>query len=349
MALGLAELGILLQLVPFGARDAHLLPPAMQDTLAALERQRVDPERSVVCQFLPGHEVSLEVYGRSRLARVMWDADKLPAGWSEVCGLLDEVWVPSEFNREVFAASGVDGQKLKVMPPGIDTRRFHPKVEPLPIPQKRGFNFLSVLEWSQRKAPDILLRAFLAEFKADEDVALILKAGSPPNLRVDVMPRLVAFVEREAGLPLEKAPAIIVVQEPLPYCEMPRLYRAADAFVLPSRGEAYGRSYMEALASECPVIASRWSGQLDFLNDQNSYFVECKTVPVPADVDVELYAGRHWAEPDVEQLRHLLRHVFTHRAEARALAARGRRDLVTGWDWDVVLPRWSAEFERLLA
>jgi glycosyltransferase involved in cell wall biosynthesis len=347
--LGLAARDVPLQLAPFGAGDANLFPPAMRDAIETLKSQRVDPERSVVCQFLPAHELSLDLYGRFRLGRMMWGADKLPCGWPEICGMLDEVWVPNEFNREVFAASGVDSRKLRVVPPGVDTRRFHPELEPLSIPHKRSFNFLWVGEWSQRKGPDLLLRAFLAEFKAEEDVALILKTAPPPDSRVEVLSQLIALVEREAGLPLEQAPAVIVVQEQLDYQEMPRLYCAADAFVLPSRAEAYGRTCMEALAAGLPVIAGNWSGRFSYLHEQNGYPVDCKVVPAPAQVDSELYAGQCWAEPDVEQLRHRMRHVFTHRDEANEKALQGRSDMVTRWDWEVVLPRWVEEFERLLA
>jgi glycosyltransferase involved in cell wall biosynthesis len=248
----------------------------------------------------------------------------------------------------VFAAEGVDEKKLRVLPQGVHTRIFRPDVEALEIPHRRGFNFLSIFEWTQRKGPEILLRAFLSEFKADEDVALILKVYARPDPRADILPRLLQLVEREAGVPLEKAPPIIVLPGFMRNEDVPRLYRAADAFVLPSRGEGWGRPYMEALASECPVIATRWSGQLDFLHDANSYLIDCKVVQAPPNIDVELYAGHGWAEPDFDQLRRTMRHVFTHRDEAKQRASQGRREMVERWDWDVVIQQWVAEFQRLL-
>jgi glycosyltransferase involved in cell wall biosynthesis len=348
VVLGLAERGLPVQLAPFGPSEANCFPPAIRNNLEKFKQQRVDPQRSVVCQFLPANDLSLDVYGRSRIGRLMWDTEDLPNGWAGICNMLDEVWVPNQFNRDAFAACGVKEDRLRVVPPGVDTKRFHPQGTSLPVAPKRSFNFLSILEWNQRKGPDVLLRAFLAEFKPDEDVALILKISRPLGSSVEVLPRLLDFVEREAGVPVEKAPAIILLQEPLTYDDMPRLYRAADAFVLPSRAEAYGRTYMEALASECPVIATRWSGQLEFLGDGNSYLIDCKVVPAPPDIDVETYAGKCWAEPEVEHLRQLMRHVFTHREEAKDRAVRGRCEMTSKLDWNVVIPQWVAEFERLL-
>jgi len=160
--------------------------------------------------------------------------------------------------------------------------------------------------------------------------------------------RLVYFVEREAGLPLEKAPAIILINGLIPQRDMPALYAAADCFVLPTRGEGYGRPFMEALACQCPVIATGWSGQTEFLNSKNSYLIDYRVVPVPHDVDVELFTGQRWAEPDVDHLRQLMRRVFSQREESRQRALQGRADMVQRYDWSVIIPQWVAEFRRLL-
>jgi glycosyltransferase involved in cell wall biosynthesis len=239
---------------------------------------------------------------------------------------------------------------MRALPGGINTSLFRPGLEPLPIPMRRGFNFLSVFEWIQRKGADVLLRAYLSEFRADEDVTLILKTYGRPDAYAEMLPRLAYFVERHMGMRLEETPPILVIAPGfLPTADIPRLYASADAFVLPSRGEGWGRPYMEALACECPVIATRWSGQMDFLHDENSYLIDCQTVPVPWNNDVELSAGHRWAEPSVEHLRHLMRHVFEHRGEAQRKAARGRAEMVANWDWeDVVRKQWVPEFARLL-
>ena len=351
VVLGLFQHDIPVELRPMYMHSdtMNLLSPDVQNTLELLKLRRVDPARSILFQCLTAHDMALDMYALRRVGRTTFETDRLPVGWLEVLRELDEVWVPSQFNRKVFAQHGVDETKLQVLPEGIDTDLFHPNLEPLPLPQRRGFNFLSLFEWTQRKGPEILLRAYLSEFKADEDVALILKTYARPDPRTEILPRLAAFVEQEMGLKLEAAPPIILLPGFMTNADIRRLYVSADAFVLPSRGEGWGRPYMEALACECPVIATRWSGQLDFLHDGISYLIDANVVPAPANVDVELYAGHCWASPDIDHLRQLMRQVFTHRDDAKQRAIRGRKEMVEKWDWSVVTKQWVNEFARLLS
>src|SRR6201999_4003115 len=86
------------------------------------------------------------------------------------------VWVPSQFNVETFAASGVEREKLVVMPESVDENEFNPdRHESLPLPNRAKFNFLAIFEWSRRKGWDVLLSAYLREFSADDDVCLYLR------------------------------------------------------------------------------------------------------------------------------------------------------------------------------
>jgi len=350
VVLGLAERGVPveLQAMHMQTDQLGLLPSTVREQLEMLKMQRVDPATSVLFQCLTADEFSLDMHARYRVGRTTFETDRLPIGWLEACQEMDEVWVPSQFNYQVFAEQGVDERKLRILPESVHTDVYRPDVEPLAIPHARRFNFLSIFEWTQRKGPEILLRAYLSEFTADDDVALLLKTYGRPDPRADMLPRLLNFVEREMGIRLEKAPTIILLPGFLKNEDLPRLYRAANAFVLPSRGEGWGRPYMEALACEVPVIATRWSGQLDFLHDRNAYLIDSKVVPSPSNIDVELYAGHGWAEPDCDHLRALMRHVYTHRDEAKDMAKAGRREMVELWDSNVVIEKWMTEFMRLL-
>ena len=349
-ALGLMQHEIPVQLVPIGPQEDHkrLLSSDVREFLEGLKRQKVALARSVLYQHAMAYLWRLDIYGRRRVGRTTFETDRLPDDWIWRCNAMDEVWVPTEFNRGTFTVAGVDPAKLHVVPEGVDTETFRPGVKPLEIPHKRGFTFLSMFDLQARKGYDLLLRAYLAEFRADEDVSLVLKITQHSGKRADAAAELAYFVEREAGLELENTPPIILLDELIPQIEMSRLYAAADAFVLPSHGEGFGRPYAEALSCGLPVIATRWSGHLDFLNDANSFLIDIEGL-VPACEEVEYFAGHRWAQPSVEHLRQLMRQVYSHPQEARARAESGRAEMVAQWDWNVVIPRWIDEFRRVLA
>jgi glycosyltransferase involved in cell wall biosynthesis len=349
---GLYRAGVLVQLQPLGLpQDAHnLLTREEREILEGLSHGSVDLAEGIHFQHCPAHHFNLAMRGRYRVGRTMYETDSIPDGWRNFCEGMDEVWVPGAFNLQTFASAGVSRDRLHVLPGGIDTSAFHPEVEPLPIRERRGFNFLSVFEWIDRKGADVLLRAYLSEFKPGEDVALILKTYGRPDPGADMLPRLAYTIERRLGFRLEDTPAILLLTpDVLPMSEIPRLYASADAFVLPTRGEGWGRPFMEALACACPVITTRWSGQMDFLHDGISYLADCDLCCVPWNTDIELSAGHHWAEVRVEHLRQLMRHVFEHREEARQKARRGRAEMIERWEWSsIIRNHWIPQFERLL-
>jgi FkbM family methyltransferase len=264
----------------------------------------------------------------------MFETDRLPDGWAAACAALDEVWVPSRHSRDLFEQAGVPGHKLQVLPVGIDAERYDPaRIEPLPIPGRRGFMFLSVFDWTLRKGWDALIEAYARAFRASDDVCLVLRTASrSPKERPAVA--IEALFDRLGIAPAER-PTLILLEAPIPEDDMPRLYRAADAFVLPTRGEGWGLPLMEAMASGLPTIATGWGGHLDFMNDGNSWLIDVDgLVPVATEQARRspFYAGGHrWAQPSVTHTATLMRRAFDDRAAGRRLGELAREAVRTSW------------------
>ena len=322
----------------------------MRTQLDALAKDQVDPARSVFFVSAPAHEFQPQMYfGRHTVGRTTFETDRIPDGWREKCNGFDEIWVPSHFNLETFANSGIARHKLRILQEGIDTTHFQPNLEPMKIPGARGFKFLSVFDWQMRKGYDVLLRAYCTEFKSNEDVTLILKVSTVNQPFAQLVDLVSYFIERNLRMKLENSPNIVLMTGMLPHERFPHLYASADAFVLPTRGEGWGRPYMEALACGRPVIATRWGGQLDFLNDENADLIDIEGVrPTGADIDLEVFAGHRWAAPSVEHLRQIMRRMVSNAATSARKAERGLLDMREKWDWQIVVPTWAREFERLL-
>jgi GT2 family glycosyltransferase len=275
------------------------------------------------------------VEGRRRVGWTMLEVTGLPQAWVDGCNAMDEVWVPASFNVETFRNSGVR-VPIEVMPLGVDVDYFNPKITGF-RPTDR-FTFLSVFEWGERKAPEVLLRAFAEEFKESEDVVLLLSVfNRDPS--VDVVAEIAAL-----GLP-PSAPIVVMVNPELAGYQMGSLYRSADCFVVPSRGEGWGMTVLEAMACGLPVIATDWGGPADFLHEGVGYPLRWSLVDAKARCPY--YEGFQWAEPDAEHLRFLLREVVDQPDQARAKGLAAAAEVAAKHSWEHVAARVKARLLHL--
>lgn len=285
------------------------------------------------------------------IGRTMFETDRVSAEHVKRCNRMDEVWIPSEFNRETFTRSGVDPSKLVKIVQSVDVSVFDPgKVKPLGLPSEgRIFGpklpdhlkflpgdcyiFLSIFKWERRKGWDLLIQAYMKEFTARDNVVLFLLTNAYHTDRV-YDNEIVKYV-KHLGMhePAQGWPALHVTDHHIPQLDLPRLYKSADVFVLPSRGEGWGRPHVEAMSMALPVIATNWSGMTEYMTEANSY-------PLPLDGFVEVqegpFKGHLWAEPSIEKLQSLMRHVFSHPSEARAKGLLARQTMVARYSPEVV-------------
>ena len=271
------------------------------------------------------------VTGRYRIGWTMLEVTGLPPTWVAGCNLMDEIWVPASFNVDSFRASGVTAP-IRVMPLGVDVDYFNPGITGF-RPSTR-FTFLSVFEWGERKAPEVLLRAYCEEFKDSDDVLLLLSIfNRDPD--VDVQAQI-------AALDLPPGPPITILLNPeFKDHQMGSLYRSADCFVLPTRGEGWGMPVLEAMASGLPVIATAWSGPADFLHEGVGYPLQPRSL-VPAEARCPYYAGFEWAEPDPDHLKALMREVAENPDAARAKGLAAAAEVASTLSWQHAAHRVKA-------
>jgi len=327
-----------------------VLQPERERLLSRLLAAPVSPDAVHVWHILAPH--FQQQAGVANVGRTMFETDRLPAGWADACNRMDAVWVPTEFNRETFASAGVEPEKLRVVPGAIDMARFDPKAAALRINGARGFNFLSIFDWTLRKGWDALIRAFVAEFKTSEDVALLFKVHSSLGASLENIVRCVeSFLIDTLGRDPSTIPDIVFQDTNLPDARMPSLYRAADCYVMPTRGEGWGRPFMEAMAMGLPVIGTNWSGQTEFMTAENSLPLDCTVVDVPEVGwrEIPTYQGHQWAEPSIPHLQQQMRRAFEDREGGRLLGQRARHDIAENYNYGTVAACIASEIERLPA
>lgn len=274
-----------------------------------------------------------------KVGYTMLEVDGLPSSWVKRANKMDEVWTPSTFNAETFRKSGVD-RPIRVMPLGINSAYFNPKITGYKI--DGVFSFLSLFEWGERKAPEILLKAFNDEFNAQEDVVLICKVYNT-DVSVNIPREVKGYNLSEDG-----GRIIFSINEVVPAYQLGAVYRSADCFVLPTRGEGWCLPVLEAMACGLPVIATNWSAQSDFIKEENAYLLNVERLKA-AEGKCPYYKGFNWAEPSYEHLRSLLRHVYENRDEARMKGVRASEEVLNKWTWQQSVKKIIGRLDEISA
>jgi glycosyltransferase involved in cell wall biosynthesis len=237
---------------------------------------------------------------------------------------MDEVWVPSAFNRDGFAASGLK-KPVHVMPLGVDIDHFHPGIKGVRNPGG-DFVFLASLEWGERKRADMILKVFNQTFRRGDPVVLVCKI-----INVNKPTRVGRQIEA-LGLSSSGGRIAFLHNKEFPYHQLGALYRSADCYVSAGRGEGWDMPLMEAMACGLPAIATDWGAHTEYVHGAIAYPLRSRGL-LPADARAPYYKGFRWCDPDPEHLQHLFRHVAEHRDEAAGKGVRAAAEMAARWTW----------------
>jgi glycosyltransferase involved in cell wall biosynthesis len=325
--------------------------PGMAALVEASERVLPGGPELVIRQVQPP---SFARPAHGRLVQILhWEFGPLPPRWVELISEnADEVWVASTYVRDWMAGSGVDPDRLAVLPLGVDPERFHPGVAPADLGDAApGLRFLFVGGLHGRKGVDLLLDAYERAFRRDDDVTLVVKDFGPrgPYPPGPLDERVRRMAARDQG------PRVLHLSVPIAEDAMPGLYAACDALVHPARGEAYGLTIAEAMACGLPVVIPDLGAARDFADGDTALLVPARPVTLPAT-----HVGQ-WAmdrapvvhEVDTDDLAATMRRVYEDRAGAAEVGARASRAIRAGHTWErtaeVVIDRVAALTGRAAA
>jgi glycosyltransferase involved in cell wall biosynthesis len=282
---------------------------------------------------LPGglaHPVNLLFYninmfpllGRTQLVKLMqgkytaaywtWELPRLPDTLVAQFESIDEVWVPSHFVQNAMALA--TSKRVCVVPHPVHVRvpqAVHRAQFGLP---DRGYIFLfafSAPSTFGRKNPWAVIDAFEKAFgSARHGGPLLVIKAHHADLFPDGRDALRKAIARVGG---------ILLEESYSREQMNALLACADAFVSLHRAEGFGLGLAESMYLGKPVIATQFSGNVDFMNHTNSYPVRYHLRPIVGEDhryqprDAALYEpGQLWAEPDVEQAAAYMRYLYEH-------------------------------------
>ena len=204
------------------------------------------------------------------------ETTKVSPQWIEKSYLMDKILTISEHskwsyeNTKFNAINQQTGEEVDVGPKGpieyvsYPVRLFDPTSLDLNI--DTDFNFLAVAQLSGRKNVDQLIKCFVEKFGDNDNVGLIIKANMAKNSLIDRHHTLAGF-KRVVAKYKDRKCKIYLLHGYLSDNEMAGIYKhpKVKAFVSTSHGEGFGLPIFEAAYYGLPVIATDWSGHLDFL------------------------------------------------------------------------------------
>lgn len=256
-------------------------------TLNQMELEKISrfrrelPNAICIDSMIPSFSENNTEY-RYRILNTTIEATTVPVQFVDASNAYDEVWVASDFCKEVLEKHGVN-KPIYVIPNAVETKLYNESAKPHCFkPPLKNFVFVAVASWSHRKGLDALLKAYCDEFSKDDDTTLLIVTpydGEYAGTTFDkINDEIKEYIATFGGW--HRAPHIARLGRDIPEHEMPRLYKACHCFVLPSRGEGFGLPYVEASLCGLPIIATDHSGHTMFLKDDNSFLVDIDTLSI---------------------------------------------------------------------
>lgn len=300
-----------IQTLPWGVTPWMLNPAAQGGLIGRIMEKTVDPKRgeydvSIQLQLPNEWDPMLAKVNVGVTAGV--ETDKCNPQWIHHCNAMTHVVVPSKHVLDTFTATG-----NLTSPSSIIPESYSDEID-LAAPTKvdgmsfsTAFNFLIVGQLTgnnpenDRKNIFYAIKWFCETFKDNGDVGLIIKTNLGRNTALDrnsvtqVLSKLLSEVR--TGL----LPKVHLLHGDMSDAEMASLYRhrQVKALLAPTRGEGYGLPILEAAASGLPVIATGWSGHMDFMGKGKFIKVDHTLVDVHTSrVDGGIFVkGSRWAQP----------------------------------------------------
>ncbi len=262
---------------------------------------------------------------KRRIGFWQWELDHFPSQSLYALNLVDEIWCHSEHAAKGLRKATTKPVHKVPLPVSIP--------EPTAVPRSRlgipdeAFVFFTSFDGSSyvaRKNPLATILAFQEAFPltaTESNVRLIVKAMNTNN----------DALWRECLRKVANDPRIQIVDNVLDHDQYYQLLRKCDAVISLHRAEGFGRLMAEAMAMGIPVISSRYSGNLDFMTENNSWLIDGALVDVLPG-DYPFHQGQRWLEPNVQKAAHAMRECATDAAKRRRLASAGQRDILQNYN-----------------
>lgn len=259
-----------------------------------------------------------------------WEYTTLRQDVFDVLKNAEEIWTPSLFSRQAMIDSGLDFNKVQVIPNGINPNIFKPFGEKYKLNTNAKIKFLFVGGTLPRKGIDILLKTIVKTFTKNDPISLIIKdiggdtfyQGQTAREQINTL------------LQNPDAPELIYIDDDLSEEEMASLYRACDVFVSPYRGEGFCLPALEAMACGLPVVVTDGGATDDFVDEFSGWKIKSELKDLK-DKTADIYIdGAKYLEADEEDLQNILLDIYSNPNYIKHFGLIASYNARKKWTWE---------------
>ncbi|MEM7318133.1 MAG: glycosyltransferase [Pseudomonadota bacterium] len=281
-----------------------------------------------------------------------WELDK-PA-YCHYLGMemLDEIWVSTEYGVEIYAPDAKGKPVVNVgmcfeEMPDIEREDARAFVE-------RRFRFnashhvclvaFDSFSFVQRKNPVAVLHAFQKAFDGVPQARLVVKTQNRDSVfdpvQVQLWDRVEAIIASD--------PRIVVMNETLSYRDLLRLKAGSDCYVSLHKSEGWGFGMIEAMALEVPVVATAYSGNMDFCTEDTTWLVDYEISNLKPGDYIFVRPGSQWAEPSIDHAAAQLRAAFDDPDTRRTKASTALAHIRANFSREAIAERYGNRLREIL-
>lgn len=241
-----------------------------------------------------------------------WEMPDFPKSWHYALSLVDEIWVSSDFTLTTMKKITNNVFKIPfAVEFNVGVIKYTKSYFGFP---EDAFIFLYCFDFNSsywRKNPVAVINAFKKAFPDPnkESIQLLIKVSN-------VSSNIKQFFDLKEVINLD--PRITLKQDDYDRDQLQGLLNAVDCYVSLHRAEGLGLIMAESMYLGKPVIATGYSGNLEFMNEQNSCLVPYDLIPVSPGEYSES-EGQYWAEPNVEIAANYMKKIASDKSFSRSL------------------------------
>ncbi len=309
----------------------QMTPEQFHDQISAKLKSEYDMQLSYTA--LPNFSRHFIRGSKNRFGIWNYETTVLPKAFAKNHKYVDKVVPSSEFSKKIFTDNGMPADKQVVIPHGIHLDRFE-NLGKFPLKTKKKYKILAnIAQPHLRKNIPGLLEAFGKAFTKEDDVCLVLKISKKgPNAQFDI-PFNPIFSDWQKTYKNHAEVEIIDYFIP----DIEPLYNACDVVFTMTKAECFWMPGLEGFAANKIVVAPRYGGQLDYMNDDNSVLIDGKEVR--ADLKMQYWEPSPFAkvfEPDVNQAAEKLRDVIKNYDDYHAKFSPRIKEMLPNYTWKKV-------------